>query len=87
MSALAAWPWAPDDFGFTTGCYRSLKSGFPNTDGMRSSRNKSNCALAPTVRPASLFRGTIASTATCHVTSTYESPGFIVATVFSPRGE
>jgi len=48
--------------------YRSLKSGFPNIDGMRPSRNKSNCALAPTVCPASLFRGTIASAATCQVT-------------------
>ena len=64
-----------------TNPYRALKSGFPNTDGIRSSRNKSNCALPPTDRPASLFNGTIASAATCQVTATYESPGFIVAAV------
>src|ERR1700730_6415613 len=29
----------------------------------------------------------IASAATCQVTATYDSPGFIVAEVFSPRGE
>src|SRR4029450_453371 len=66
---------------------QSLKSGFPNTDGISSSRNKSNCALAPMDRPASLLRGTIASAATCQLTATYDSPGFIVAAVFCPRGE
>src|SRR5262249_48004986 len=71
----------------TVRVYLSLKSGFPNTDGMRSWRNKSNCALPPTDRPASLFSGTIASTATCQLTATYENPGFMVATVFCPRDE
>src|SRR5262245_10807399 len=64
-----------------------LKSGFPNSDGISSSRNKSSCALAPIERPASLLSGTIASAANCQLTATYDNPGFIVATVFSPRGE
>ena len=51
--------------------YLSLKRGFPNNDGMRSCRNKSNCARTPTDRPASLFNGTIASAATCQLTATY----------------
>ena len=38
-------------------------------------------------RPASLLSGTIASAAICQVTATYDSPGFIVALVFSPRSE
>src|SRR5262249_39496321 len=45
---------------FLTTGHLSLKSGFPNKDGINSSRNKSNCALAPTDRPASLFNGTTA---------------------------
>src|SRR5215472_15142821 len=72
---------------FLTTGHLSLKSGFPNKDGINSSRNKSNCALAPTDRPASLFNGTTASAATCQLTATYENPGFIVATVFCPRAE
>src|SRR6516165_2006675 len=64
-----------------------LKSGFPNSDGISSSRNNSSCALAPIERPASLLSGTIASAATCQLTATYDKPGFMVATVFSPRGE
>jgi len=35
--------------------YPSLKSGFPNTDGMRSCRNKSSYALAPTRLAALAF--------------------------------
>ena len=38
-------------------------------------------------RPASLLSGTIASAATCQLTATYDSPGFIVAAVFCQRGE
>src|SRR5262249_8592 len=67
--------------------YLSLKSGFPNSDGINSSRNKSSCALAPIECPALLLSGTIASAANCQLTATYDRPGFIVATVFSPRGE
>jgi hypothetical protein len=51
---------------------------------MRSSRNKSNCARAPILPLPSVFRGTIASAASCQVSATYDSPGFIVAAVFSP---
>jgi hypothetical protein len=61
-------------------------SGLPNTAGMRSSRNRNRCALTPIVRPPSLLSGMIASAATCQVSATYASPGFIVAAVFSPRG-
>src|SRR5262249_31538198 len=66
---------------------QSPRSGFPNTDGMRSCKNKSSCALTPMERPASLLSGTIASAATCQLTATYDRPGFIVAAVFCPRGE
>src|SRR5262245_62645481 len=55
---------------FLTTGHLSLKSGFPNKDGINSSRNKSNCTLAPTDRPASLFNGTTASAATCQLTAT-----------------
>src|SRR5215813_7533762 len=48
---------------------QSPRSGFPNTDGISSSRNKSSCALTPTERPASLLSGTIASAATCQLTA------------------
>src|SRR5215467_13710109 len=68
-------------------CDQRLRSGFPNSDGISSSRNSSSCALAPIERPASLLTGTIASAATCQLTATYDKPGFMVATVFSPRGE
>jgi hypothetical protein len=37
--------------------------------------------------PPSVLRGLIASAAICQVSATYDSPGFIVALVFSPRGE
>lgn len=47
-----------------------VSSGLPNSDGIRSSRNNSTCALPPTARPASLFIGTIASTAICQVPET-----------------
>src|SRR5262245_17569864 len=68
-------------------CDQWLRSGFPNSDGISSSRNSSSCALAPIERPASLLSGTIASAATCQLTATYDKPGFMVAMVFSPRGE
>src|SRR5262249_1223460 len=68
-------------------CNQRLRSVFPNSDGISSSRNNSSCALAPIERPASLLSGTIASAATCQLTATYDRPGFIVAVVFSPRGE
>jgi hypothetical protein len=64
-----------------------LRRGFPNSDGISSSRNKSSCALTPIERLASPLSGTIASAATCQLTATYDRPGFIVAVVFSPRGE
>ena len=55
------------------------KSGFPKRDGISLSRNKSSsCALAPTELPASVLSGTIASTATCQLTATYDSPGLVV---------
>ena len=63
-----------------------LRSGFPNTAGKRSSRNRKRCARMPIVRPPSLLIGTMASAATCHAPATYANPGFIVAAVFSPRG-
>src|SRR5271157_160041 len=49
-----------------------IKSGLPKTEGRRSSRNRSSCALAPMVRPPSLLSGTIASTDACQVTATYD---------------
>ena len=62
-----------------------LSSGFPNTAGMRSSRNRNRCARMPIVRPPSLLSGMIASAATCQVSATYANPGFIVSAVFSAR--
>ena len=61
-------------------------SGFPNTAGIRSSRNRNKCARTPIPRPPSLLSGTTASAATCQASATYANPGFIVAAVFSPRG-
>jgi hypothetical protein len=50
-----------------------LKSGFPNTAGKRSSRNRKRCARKPIVRPPSLLIGTMASAATCHAPATYDN--------------
>lgn len=50
--------------------YQWLNNGLPNSEGARSSRKKSNCALPPISCPDALLSGTIASTATCQVTAT-----------------
>ena len=61
-------------------------SGFPNTAGIRSSRNRNKCARTPTLRPPSVLAGMIASAASCQLSDTYANPGLMVAAVFSPRG-
>jgi len=47
-----------------------LNSGFPNSEGARSSRKRSNWVLPPTPCPDALLSGTIASTANCQATAT-----------------
>jgi hypothetical protein len=44
-----------------------LSRGLPNTDGARSSRNRSNRALTPTPCPDAALSGSTASTANCQV--------------------
>jgi hypothetical protein len=48
----------------------SVRSGLPNTDGIRSSRKSSNWVRKPGPFPPAWFIGTITSAATCHVTAT-----------------
>jgi hypothetical protein len=62
-----------------------LKIGRSNSAGIRSSRKNSNWTLAPKLRPASRFSGTMASAATCHVSATYDSPGLAGPPVLCPK--
>ena len=60
-----------DDYGVHLKAWAAsghrLSRGLPNTDGARSSRNRSNCALTPTPCPDAALSGSTASTANCQV--------------------